>query len=134
MKKDPSCNPRIVCYEKQATQGGLWNVTWKTGVDTNGETIHNSMYNNLWTNNSKESVELPTYSYDQHFGMTLPSFLPSYIMHDYLTGYYKFANGEKYTRFNTSVKNCEWLEDQKKFKMTVRDLVKGEDYVDYHTH
>ena len=23
--------PDIVCYEKQETVGGLWNVTWRTG-------------------------------------------------------------------------------------------------------
>ena len=23
--------PDIVCYEKQDTLGGLWNVTWRTG-------------------------------------------------------------------------------------------------------
>ena len=24
--------PEIVCYEKQATWGGIWNVTWRTGT------------------------------------------------------------------------------------------------------
>ena len=24
--------PDIVCYEKQDTLGGLWNVTWRTGM------------------------------------------------------------------------------------------------------
>ena len=24
--------PDIVCYEKQDTLGGLWNVTWRTGT------------------------------------------------------------------------------------------------------
>ena len=23
--------PDIVCYEKQSTWGGMWNVTWRTG-------------------------------------------------------------------------------------------------------
>ena len=26
--------PDIVCYEKQDTIGGLWNVTWRTGIFT----------------------------------------------------------------------------------------------------
>ena len=25
--------PEIVCYEKQDTVGGLWNTTWRTGID-----------------------------------------------------------------------------------------------------
>ena len=23
--------PEIVCYEKQSTWGGMWNLTWRTG-------------------------------------------------------------------------------------------------------
>ena len=26
--------PDIVCYEKQDTVGGMWNVTWRTGIFT----------------------------------------------------------------------------------------------------
>ena len=29
--------PEIVCYEKQSDIGGLWNYTWRTGLDKNGE-------------------------------------------------------------------------------------------------
>lgn len=25
--------PEVVCYEKQSDWGGLWNYTWRTGVD-----------------------------------------------------------------------------------------------------
>ena len=28
--------PEIVCYEKQDDWGGLWNYTWRTGVDEYG--------------------------------------------------------------------------------------------------
>ena len=24
--------PEVVCYEKQSTWGGMWNVTWRTGM------------------------------------------------------------------------------------------------------
>ena len=24
--------PEVVCYEKQSTWGGMWNVTWRTGI------------------------------------------------------------------------------------------------------
>ena len=33
----------IVCYERQANWGGLWNYTWRTGLDENGEQVHSSM-------------------------------------------------------------------------------------------
>ena len=29
--------PEIVCFEKQNDWGGMWNLTWKTGLDQNGE-------------------------------------------------------------------------------------------------
>lgn len=28
--------PEIVCYEKQSDWGGLWNYTWRTGLDQYG--------------------------------------------------------------------------------------------------
>ena len=133
-KKNPTCEYKLTCYEKQNVTKGLWNVTWKTGVDSNGESIHNSMYNNLWMNNPKEAVELPFYSFDEHFKRALPSYLPYTVMQNYLEGYFNFANGKEHLRLQHSVKMCEWLEDEKKFKMTVYDLEKRETYVDYHTH
>ena len=36
--------PQVVCYEKQADWGGLWNYSWRTGTDQYGETVHGSMY------------------------------------------------------------------------------------------
>ena len=36
--------PEIVCYEQQSNWGGLWNYTWRTGTDNNGEPVHGSMY------------------------------------------------------------------------------------------
>ena len=60
--------PEIVCYEKQNNWGGLWNYTWRTGLDEYGEPVHCSMYRNLSTNNPKEVFELPDYSFMEHFG------------------------------------------------------------------
>ena len=118
-KKNPNCEYKLVCYEKQNVTKGLWNVTWKTGIDSNGESIHNSMYNNLWTNNPKEMLELPFYSFDDHFKRSLPSYMPYTVMRDYLEGYYKFGNCEKYVKLNQSVKFVEWLKDMKQFKVTI---------------
>lgn len=36
--------PEIVCYEKQSDWGGMWNYTWRTGLDEHGEPVHGSMY------------------------------------------------------------------------------------------
>ena len=50
--------PEIVCFEKQSDWGGLWNYTWRTGLDEHGEPVHGSMYRYLWSNGPKEVLEL----------------------------------------------------------------------------
>jgi hypothetical protein len=47
--------PELVCYEKQNEWGGLWNYTWRTGLDEYGEAVHNSMYRYLWSNGKTTS-------------------------------------------------------------------------------
>ena len=34
----------LVCFERQADWGGLWQYTALTGTDSTGEPIHSSMY------------------------------------------------------------------------------------------
>ena len=46
--------PEIKCFEKQDNWGGLWNYTWRTGLDQYGEAVHGSMYRYLWSNGPKE--------------------------------------------------------------------------------
>ena len=35
--------PEIVCFEKQIDWGGLWNYSWRTGLDEYGEPVPCSM-------------------------------------------------------------------------------------------
>ena len=46
----------IVCFEKQSDWGGLWNYTWRTGVDEAGYPCQGSMYRYLWSNGPKEGL------------------------------------------------------------------------------
>ena len=48
--------PEVVCFEKQSDWGGLWNYSWRTGIDENGENVHGSMYRYLWSNGPKEAL------------------------------------------------------------------------------
>lgn len=52
--------PEIVCFEKQADWGGLWNYTCRTVVDENGEPVHCSMYRDLWTEAPRRGWNSPT--------------------------------------------------------------------------
>lgn len=36
--------PEIVCFEKQSDWGGLWNYTWRTGIDEFGEPVVSMCY------------------------------------------------------------------------------------------
>jgi len=60
--------PEIVCFEKQQDWGGLWNYSWRTGVDEYGDPVHGSMYRYLWSNGPKEGLEFADYSFEEHFG------------------------------------------------------------------
>ena len=60
--------PEVILFEKQDEASGLWNYTWRTGVDRYGEQLHNSQYRYLWSNGPKECLELADYSFDEHFG------------------------------------------------------------------
>jgi len=59
--------PEVLCIEKQANWGGLWNYTWRTGLDEYGEPVHGSMYRYLWSNGPKEGLEFADYSFEEHF-------------------------------------------------------------------
>jgi trimethylamine monooxygenase len=55
--KNSEHNIELICFEKQADWGGLWNYTWQTGLDSFGEPVHSSMYRYLWSNGPKECLE-----------------------------------------------------------------------------
>ena len=78
--------PEIVCYEKQAQWGGLWNYSWRTGLGADGTAVHNSMYRHLWSNGPKECLEFADYSFEEHFGFPIPSFPPREVLQNYITG------------------------------------------------
>ena len=54
--------PEVVCFEKQPQWGGLWNYSWRTGLDASGQPVHNSMYRHLWSNGPKVFVLPLTHS------------------------------------------------------------------------
>lgn len=78
--------PELVCFEKQADWGGMWNYTWRTGLDEHGEPVHGSMYRYLWSNGPKECLEFADYSFDEHFGRPMGSYPPREVLWDYIKG------------------------------------------------
>ena len=100
--------PELVCYEKQSDWGGMWNYTWRTGIDEKGHAVHGSMYKYLWSNAPKECLELADYSFDEHFGRPIASYPPRPVVLDYFDGRATKADVRRLIQFDTSVDSVEW--------------------------
>lgn len=124
--------PEIVCFEKQSEWGGLWNYTWRTGVDQYGEPVHGSMYRYLWSNGPKEGLEFADYSFEEHFGKQIASYPPRAVLFDYIEGRVKKAGVRDLIRFETAVRRVEF--EDGKFSVTVKDLPKDHEYTEEFDH
>lgn len=99
--------PEVVGFDKQNSISGLWNYTWRTGLTEHGDQLPNSMYRHLWSNGPKECLELPDYTFDDHFKKPIPSFPPRAVLQDYVLGKAKKSGIEKFVLLNTVVRNVE---------------------------
>ncbi len=126
--------PEIVCFEKQDDWGGLWNYTWRTGLDEHGEPVHGSMYRYLWSNGPKECLEFADYTFEEHFGKPIASYPPRAVLWDYIKGRVEKAKVRKWVRFNSPVRMVEWDKKKKKFHVTVHDRVKDRMYTEEFDH
>jgi trimethylamine monooxygenase len=122
--------PEVVCFEKQANWGGLWNYSWRTGLDENGEPVHGSMYRYLWSNGPKEGLEFADYSFDEHFGRPIASYPPRAVLFDYIEGRVKKAGVRDWIRFNTGVRNVSFDAATKQFSVTVHDFKEDRVYTE----
>jgi trimethylamine monooxygenase len=114
--------PEVVCYEKQSDLGGIWNYTWRTGLDEFGEPVHSSMYRYLWSNGPKECLEYPDYTFDDHFGRPIPSFPPREALFSYIAGRAQKNDLRRFIEFNTPVRWVEYDADADKFNVKVERL------------
>jgi trimethylamine monooxygenase len=124
--------PEIVCFEKQSDWGGLWNYTWRTGLDEHGGPVHGSMYRYLWSNGPKEVLEFADYSFEEHFGRAIPSFPPREVLYDYITGRATRDDLRRFIQFGTAVR---WLaEAGDGFDLTIESLTDQHTHVEHFDH
>ncbi len=120
--------PEVVCFEKQADWGGLWNYTWRTGLDEYGEPVHCSMYRYLWSNGPKEGLEFADYTFEEHFGKPIPSYPPREVLWDYIKGRVERTVVRNWCRFRTPVRMVTYDPASYKFTVTAEDLVNQHTY------
>jgi trimethylamine monooxygenase len=120
-KSNGEAVPEIVCYEKQSDWGGLWNYTWRTGLDEHGEPVHCSMYRYLWSNGPKEGLEFADYSFEEHFGKQIASYPPRAVLWDYIKGRVEKAGVRDFIRFNNVVRRVTWDEETQLFTVVAHD-------------
>ncbi|HBA95347.1 MAG TPA: potassium transporter, partial [Acidimicrobiaceae bacterium] len=118
--------PEIVCYEKQDDWGGLWNYTWRTGVDEYGESVHGSMYRYLWSNGPKECLEFADYGFEEHFGKPIASYPPREVLWDYIKGRVQKSDVRRFIRFRTAVRSVSFDDATGQFTVTSHDLVNNQ--------
>ena len=121
-KQNGEVIPEIVCYEKQENWGGLWNYTWRTGLDQYGEPVHGSMYRYLWSNGPKEGLEFADYSFEEHFGKPIASYPPRAVLFDYIEGRVEKAGVRQWIKFDHAVRNVSYDEASGLFTVTVKNL------------
>lgn len=114
--------PEVVCYEKQPDLGGMWNYTWRTGLDAHGEPVHGSMYRYLWSNGPKECLEFADYGFEEHFGRPIASYPPRAVLRDYIMGRVEKNGLRGRIRFEHAVHRVERDPRSGRLLVTVRDL------------
>jgi len=125
--------PEIVCFEKQDDWGGLWNYTWRTGVDEHGNQCHGSMYRYLWSNGPKEGLEFADYTFEEHFGKPIASYPPRAVLFDYIKGRVEKAGVRDWIRFNSIVRDVRTLDDGQ-FEVTARNEKTDSESTDIFDH
>lgn len=126
--------PEVVCYEQQKDWGGLWNYSWRTGVDAAGYPNHGSMYRYLWSNGPKEGLEFADYSFEEHFGKQIASYPPRAVLFDYIKGRVEKANVRDKIKFNHHVRDVKYDDASGQFSLTARDTVADSESTEIFDH
>ena len=120
----------VVCFEKQGDWGGMWNLTWQTGLDQHGEPVHTGMYRHLYSNGPKECIEYPDYTFDEHFKRPIESFPRREKIHEYILARAEKSNIRHNIRFNTVMKYVKYDSSKEKFTATAFSFDSSKTFVE----
>ena len=80
------------------------------------------MHRYLWSNGPKECLELPHYTFEEHYKRPIPSFPPREVLFDYLQGRWKKEDLKRFINFSTIVKDVVYNKEKDNFSVVVKDL------------
>ena len=83
------------------------------------------MYRHLYTNLPKECTEFSDYTYDEHFGRPVPSYLNREQTRDYFIGRQKGLNIRDYIHFETAVRYVEHNPETDLFSIRIQNIKNG---------
>lgn len=118
--------PRVTCYERASSPGGLWRDVPKNDPNRTRDENKCLMYEDMWTNVAKELMEFPDYTYDDHFKKPMPAFLPRGDILEYLIARNSKDGALDNVIFNTEVREIKYDKKTGKFTLLVADLDSGE--------
>ena len=78
----------------------------------------------LWSNGRKECLEFPQYTFDEHYGIPIPSFPLREVLFDYLQGRWKKEDVKKHITFSTVVRDVDYNKEKDNFTVVIKDLLK----------
>lgn len=116
--------PRPTVFEKDSKCGGLWqskSMTPKSNDNDKEDISGEGMYDGMWINAPKELFEFADYTFDDHFGRPMPSYITRQQVLSYIEGSTESAihtytnNGS--IRFETEVTWIEFLEEKNLFEV-----------------
>lgn len=113
-------NVTATCYEMHSEIGGLWCFSEKVGDD-----VHHSMYHQHRTNGLNEMLEMPDYSFYEHFGHPITSYPPRAVMLDYLQGWARKTGADKLIQLNRKVSEVTFDSKLDKFRVDSQDTNTG---------
>ena len=70
-------------------------------------------------------TEYPDYTFYDHFGCYLPSYIPGAMMFDYIVGRAKANNLRRFIRFNTVVRHVDFNDEKNEFSVEIEDFNKN---------
>mmetsp|Transcript_5423 Transcript_5423/g.7846 ORF Transcript_5423/g.7846 Transcript_5423/m.7846 type:complete len:583 (+) Transcript_5423:136-1884(+) len=132
--------PEVTVFERAGSPGGVWRANRniseepvsaheeKKENELEEENESTQMYEALWTNGPKEGVEFFDYTYDDHFGKSLPVYMPRQALLEYMSA--RVTRNcpeffEKYVTFNTNVSRVVFNDDTQNFTVTIEHLTTG---------